>query len=286
MRMRARPFQFGVFCFVLLAMGGGSSAHAKVLRLGPKPPAEVKRVVTLAPSLTETVLALGAGEKLVGVSRFDEAPEVAKLPRVGGYNDPSLEAVLALSPQVVLAQMAPTNQAAVEKLAELGVSVIAFSLTSLSDAVEAIEVVGQALGKVKVAQALQKTIAETRAATQARAKARAHRPKVLFVVSFQPLIVAGPGSFIHELLEDVGAQNIAAKSVTPFPQFSLERVVKAQPEVIIDAAFSAEGREWVQRLPALKKARWVKMNSSELWHPGPALATGLLKLEAWVYPEK
>ncbi|MBX7116762.1 MAG: helical backbone metal receptor [Myxococcaceae bacterium] len=284
MGMRGRFSQWGVLCCLLVAFGAATSAQAHVLRLGPKPPVEVKRVVTLAPSLTETVLALGAGETLVGVSRFDEAPAVAKLPRVGGYNDPSLEAVLALSPQVVLAQMAPANQAAVEKLAELGISVIAFSLTSLADAVEAIEVVGHALGKVKAAQALNKAIADTRAATQARAKARAHRPTVLFVVSFQPLVVAGPGSFIDELLQDVGAQNIAAKSVTPFPQFSLERVVKAQPDVIIDAAFSAEGREWVQRLPALKKTRWVKMSSGELWHPGPALADGLLKLEAWVYP--
>lgn len=278
--MRARAFRFGLM--LLLASAG--AAHAKVLRLGPKPPADVKRVVTLAPSLTETVLALGAGEALVGVSRFDEAKEVAKLPRVGGYNDPSLEAVLALSPQLVLAQMAPGNQSSVEKLAELGIPVIALSLTSLADAVEAIEVIGEVLGRKDTAKALETTIHTARAEVKARAQKRKHHPKVLFVVSFSPLIVAGPGSFLHELLEDVGAENVAAKAMTPFPQFSLERVVKLQPELIIDAAFSGEGRELVQNLPSLKRARWVKMDSGELWHPGPALAEGLAKLEAWVYP--
>jgi|CXWL01.1.fsa_nt_gi iron complex transport system substrate-binding protein len=278
--MSARDFVLGL---VLLLVSEGA-AEAKVFRLGPTPPAEVKRVVTLAPSLTETVLALGAGDTLVGVSRFDEAKEVAKLPRVGGYNDPSLEAVLALSPQLVLAQMSPGNQSSVEQLAELGVPVIALSLTTLADAVEAIGVIGEVLGKKDAAKALETKIHSVRAETKARAQKRKHHPKVLFVVSFAPLVVAGPGSFIHELLEDVGAQNVAAKAVTPFPQFSLERAVKRQPELVIDAAFSGEGRELVQNLPSLKKARWVKMDSSELWHPGPALAEGLAKLEAWVYP--
>lgn len=270
--------------WLCLALFLSVEAQAKVLRLGPKPPAEVKRVVTVAPSLTETVLALGAGDTLVGVSRFDEAKEVAALPRVGGYNDPSLEAVLALKPQLVLAQMAPSNQTAVEKLAELGIPVIAMSLTTMADAVEAIVVVGEVLNRKEEAAKLEGSIRTAREEIRARAKKRTHHPKVLFVVSFSPLIVAGPGSFIHELLEDVGARNVAAKATTPFPQFSLERVVKLEPDLIIDAAFTDEGKQLVKDLPALKKARWVKMDSSELWHPGPSLAQGLAKLESWVYP--
>ena len=78
--------------------------------LGPASPARVLRVVTLAPSLTEAVLALGLQDRLIGVSRFDELPEVARLPRVGGFIDPSVEAVLALKPDLVLVQPAPGNQ--------------------------------------------------------------------------------------------------------------------------------------------------------------------------------
>src|SRR4051812_17674805 len=89
-------------------------------RLGPRPPAKIDRIVTLAPSLTATVLALGGGDKLVGVSRFDEAPEVAKIQRVGGFIDPSVETVVALKPSLLIVQKAPGNRDAVEKIAELG----------------------------------------------------------------------------------------------------------------------------------------------------------------------
>ena len=96
--------------------------------LGHKPQGPVRRVVTLAPSLTETVLMLGAGERLVGVSRFDELPEVKALPRVGGFVDPSVEAVLGLRPDLVLVQPSPGAQQAVEKMAELGTPVLLLPL--------------------------------------------------------------------------------------------------------------------------------------------------------------
>src|SRR5713226_7862476 len=85
--------------------------------LGPPVPAEVRRVVTLAPSLSEIVLALGAGDRLVGVTRFDDDPRLSTLPRVGGYNDPEPETVLGLHPDLVLAQPAPENRGPVETLA-------------------------------------------------------------------------------------------------------------------------------------------------------------------------
>ena len=98
---------------LLLLLGAAPDAGSSAQWLGPKPSKLPTRVVTLAPSLTETVLSLGKGALLVGVSRFDEAPQVAKLKRVGGFNDPSIEAVVALKAELVLAQKAPANQKAV-----------------------------------------------------------------------------------------------------------------------------------------------------------------------------
>ena len=100
--------------FALLLAAGVTRQH-----LGPPVPAQVRRVVTLAPSLSEIVLALGAGDRLVGVTRFDDDPRAAKLPRVGGYNDPEPETVLGLHPDLVLAQPAPENRGPVETLARL-----------------------------------------------------------------------------------------------------------------------------------------------------------------------
>ena len=111
------PVIAALLCAAVL---GAGSDPGPLRMLGPAPHGEVRRVVTLAPSLTDVVLALGAGERLVGVSRFDERPEVSRLPRVGGFVDPSVEAVLALHPDLVLAQPGPGNRRAVETMAGLG----------------------------------------------------------------------------------------------------------------------------------------------------------------------
>jgi len=238
----------------------------------------VTRVVTLAPSLTETVLELGAGDRLVGVSRFDEFPAVATLPRVGGFNDVSVEAVVALKPDLVVAQMAPGNRRPIEALARLGVPILAVPLTTVADVARAITELGQALGRQARAQALVDALEATRAQMRAQAKTRATSPRVLFAYGFSPLIVAGPGSFADELLTDCGGTNVAEKSSTGYPSYSLERAVALAPDVIIDAADTATGREALRGLVPLSRVRWVTLPSRDLLHPGPSLTYGLKEL--------
>jgi iron complex transport system substrate-binding protein len=251
--------------------------------VGRKPVKAPSRVVTIAPSLTQTVLALGKGDLLVGVSRFDEAAAVAKLKRVGGFNDPSIEAVVALKADLVLVQMAPANQKPVEKMAELGIAVLALPLTTIADTLEATVQIGDVLGAAEKARALVAKVNQTRAEVRARGKNR--KPvRVLIVYGFQPLVVAGPGSFVHELLTDTGAINVAQASPSAYPVFSAEAALALKPDVVVDAADVDTGREALQSLPGLKQARWVKPLSKDLLQPGPSLAHGLLELEALLYP--
>jgi iron complex transport system substrate-binding protein len=260
----------------LCAAADGSGA----LRLGPKVPAKVERVVTLAPSLTDTVLRLGAGARLVGVSRFDEAPEVAKLPRVGGFIDPSVESVVALKPQLLVVQKAPGNRQAVEKIAELGVPVLALPLTKVEDVLDAITQIAAALGVD--GHALTGHIEEARARVREAGKSRKARAKVLLVYGFKPLVVAGPDSFAGQLLDDIGAVNIAEKAPSAYPVFSAERAVALQPDVVIDCSDVADGRADLKTL--MTKSRWVELKSRALLQPGPSLAEGLQELERAVYP--
>ena len=265
-------------CLLGAAPDGGGAQW-----LGPRPAKIPTRVVTLAPSLTETVLGLGKGALLVGVSRFDEAPEVSKLKRVGGFNDPSIEAVVALKAELVLAQKAPANQKAVEKMAELGVPVLALPLTTVEDALEATLKIGEALGAQDKAKALVADVRRTREEVRARAKAR--KPlRVLFVYGWQPLVVAGPGSFAHELLADTGAINVAQAAPTAYPLFSAESAVALHPDVVLDAADVSDGKAGFQSLTGLKEARWLTLPSKDLLHPGPSLQKGLLELEKLLYP--
>ncbi|MGV3624809.1 MAG: ABC transporter substrate-binding protein [Archangium sp.] len=259
-----------MFSLVLLSTLAASSPAQW---LGPPVQQPATRVVTLAPSLTETVIALDATGSLVGVSRFCEFEEVKALPKLGGFNDISVETVVALKPGLVVVQKAPANQKAVETLARLGIPVLALTLTTVDDVAVAMKALGRALGREAAADQLVKSLAEARAA--ARAQQPAKKKRVLFVYGFSPLVVAGPGSFAHELLEDCGAENAAKKAPTPYPTYSMEKVVTLVPDVIVDAADVREGREALEKLAPLKKAKWVDLPTKDLLHPGPALAKAL-----------
>lgn len=268
-----------LLALVLLADGGSGG----VRWLGPKLTKTPSRVVTLAPSLTQTVIALGKADALVGVSRFDEAPEVAQLKRVGGFNDPSIEAVVALKADLVLVQMAPANQKPVEKMAELGIPVLALPLTTIDDVLDATLRIGDALGAAGKAAELVAKVNQTRAEVRARGEKRTP-VRVLIVYGFQPLVVAGPGSFADELISDTGAVNIARASPSAYPVFSAESAVALRPDVVVDAADVDVGKAALRSLPGLKQARWVKPVRKDLLQPGPGLGRGLLEIEALVYP--
>jgi len=266
-----------------LAVLGAGADPGPLRVLGPAPRGEVRRVVTLAPSLTDLVLALGAGERLVGVSRFDERPEVGRLPRVGGFVDPSVEAVLALHPDLVLAQPGPGNRRAVETLAELGAPVLLLPLGTVADVLAAERATGKALGLPGQGEALARALEATRERVRGRARAE-RRVRVLLVYGFEPLVVAGPGGFADELLADAGAVNVAADAASPYPVYSVERAIQARPELILDASDTEAGKERVRALPGLREARWADVEGQALLHPGPALGKGLEQLFRLVHP--
>jgi iron complex transport system substrate-binding protein len=282
MKTRLMPFVLLItLCLAPLARAEPPKGGARLL--GPKPPEKVKRVVTIAPSLTETVLALGAGSTLVGVSRFDEAKEVAHLPRVGGFVNPSIEAVVTLKPELVLVQPNLGNQRAVETMAELGVPVLLLPLNTVADTLEALRVVGKTVGKEKEAEALVQRIESSRARIREAAKGR-KAPRVLFVYGFEPLVVAGSGSFADELLRDAGAINVAADAGSAYAVISLERALRARPDVVVDASDVDVGKDKVAALPVLSQARWVEVPSMALLQPGPSLGRGLEELFGLLHP--
>jgi iron complex transport system substrate-binding protein len=245
--------------------------------LGPKVPAQVQRVVTLAPSLSEMVLALGAQDRLVGVTRFDDDPRTEKVARVGGYNDPQPEAVLALHPDLLLAEPAPANRGPVETVARLGVPVEAFPLSSVADIEDAITGIAQLLGTPARGKALRDRI------EQARRNARGStvtkpRTRALLVFGLDPLVVAGPRGFAGELLEDAGGENAAGPNNLPFFRLSVEAAVRAGPEVIVLCGIeSPPGRA---PIAGLEKVRVASLRSTALLHPGPRIPEALADIAA------
>ena len=250
---------------------------------GPPVPPQVQRVVTLAPSLSEMVLALGAGDRLVGVTRFDDDPRVARLPRVGGYNDPEPETVLGLHPDLILAQTAPENRGPVETLARLGISVEAFALEDLQQIEDAMEQIGVLLGLAGRGHALRVDLERHRAQIREQA-ARGLHPRALLVFGLDPLVVAGPASFAGELLRDVGAVNAAGDAERPFPRMSVEAAVRARPDVIVVCGCGTPSGRPV--IPGLPRVRVETLRSTALLHPGPRLVEGLDDLFAAVHGKR
>jgi iron complex transport system substrate-binding protein len=253
--------------------------------LGPRPPASPRRVVTLAPSLTDTVVALGLADRVVGVTRYDDAPEVADRPRVGGFLDPSPEAVLALRPDLVLWMTDGGALAAVERIAALGVPVLALPIVTVKDLYAAVRLVGTALGDAAAGERLARRIEADVERVRARA-ARARPVRALFVVGRDPLVVAGPGSYPDEVLRLAGAVNVA-RGARPWPVYPLERAVADDPEVVVDGAVlePAEGIRRLAAVPAVRAGRVVRLADDGALRPGPRLPGALEQLFSALHPE-
>ena len=254
--------------------------------LGPPPPARPRRIVSLAPSLTDVVVALGQARRLVGVTRFDTAPEVASLPRVGGFVDPSVEAVVGLRPDLVLWLTDGSALAPVKRIAALGVPVLALPIVDVADVIATARAVAKAVGDPAAGDRL---VAQLEGAI-ARARARAAslpRKRVLLVVGREPLVVAGPGSYPHELLDIVGATNVVGGAVA-WPVFPVERAAALDPDVVVDAAVREHGSgqgAGLDAIPAVRRGALRRLRTDDALRPGPALVRALDALHEAVHPE-
>lgn len=264
-----------------LFTGAPASALAEApYRLGKEGSETPRRVITLAPSITEIVLDLGMGDRLVGVSRYDDADEVKSLARVGGFLDPSPEAILRLEPDLLLVQPSPGNRATVMRLASLGVPILVLPLQSIQEVHDSVVAVGEALGSTAEGKAL---AAKIRQGLEEVRRAAANRPptSVLIVYTWSPLVVAGPGSFADELLGIVGARNVAGGLASPYPTLPGETALAYDPAVVVDASGGHGGSgasftDW--------EGRVRKPASNALFRPGPRVVQGARDLSALLAP--
>ena len=239
----------------------------------PRPP---QRIVSLLPSLTETVCALEQCQRLAGVDRYSNWPaSVEKLPKVGGGLDPNIEAIVALRPDVVL--MATSSRGAA-RLESLGVPVVALEPKSHADVQRVLDKIGQVLA-VPDAQRVWRTIdAAVQAAAQS-VPASARNARVYFEVNRGPY-GAGSASFIGETLTRLGARNILPAALGPFPKLNPEFVVRANPDLIMVGARSVEGlneRPGWQSMQAMRRHSicvFTPIEFDMLIRPGPRMAEG------------
>lgn len=258
----------------------------------PKPPAKsgAARIVSLSPSTTEAVFAVGAGGRLVGRSRYcDWPPEVAKLPQVGGYVDPSFEAILALRPELVVGARGPAGTAITDKLDARGIAWYFPPTESFAEIDAMILGIGERTERADAARAfVEKMHAEIEEVS--RSAASLPRVRVLLVFGLEPISVAGPSSFPDEMLAKVGAENVVAEGPA-YPTIGVERVLVLDPDVIIDAAMGEKNTAermgknapgW-GRVRAVREGRLVSLPDESVLRPGPRIAEGLRALAKAVH---
>ena len=258
--------------------------------------AEVQRIVSLAPSVTETIFALGLGNKLVGVSVYcDYPPEVAKIDRVGTFLTPNIEKIVAKRPDLIIAVPSPGNQNPVEVLQRLGLKVLVVDPNTVAEIETSLVTIGRALGHEAEGQALVARIEARVSAARARV-ATAPERKVLMVVGQTPLIGVGAGTFQDELIRMAHGVNLVAQAGGAWPHLSIEFALAAAPEVIIDTTMGNEERPgaaaalafWsaFPTLPAVRDRRVYGFKEYQLLRPGPRIPEAFESIARFIQPER
>jgi iron complex transport system substrate-binding protein len=253
------------------------------------PPA---RIVSLVPSVTEIVYALNAEGALVGVTDFcDFPPQARRKPRVGGMVAPSLEAVVALRPDLVIATTAGTREDTFTQLTRLAVPVYLVGVHRVADVAALIERIGGLTGRPAAAESLVARL-EQRIDSVKRTVRTLERPRVLYVLWPEPLIVPGRDTIVTELIQLAGGQSLTAGEADAWPRYSLEAAVAKRPEVILLAnhgagtgAIAADTWRRLTDLPAVKAGRLRAVNGDLLHRYGPRVVDGLEQLARAIHPE-
>lgn len=192
-----------------------------------------KRIVSLAPNLTETLYGLEAQDLLVGrTARCNRPPDAARIAQVGAYLNPDLERIIALKPDLVLATRPGLREEIVNRLSGVGIPVFVEDCKSLDDVCSLIQRLGTLLRRTDRAQNLIHDIQERRTALHGRLET-GRKPSALFAVGVKPLVVAGGSSFLGSLLREAGGLNIAEDTQIPYGRFSFEEVIRRDPEYIL-----------------------------------------------------
>lgn len=252
------------------------------------------RLVSLAPSNTELLFALGVGSRVVGVTEYCDFPvEARAISRVASYSDMSLERIMATKPDLVLAARG-NDLESLKSLKELGIPAFALDIQTIPDLLDAVVEVGRLLGATAVADSLARELSRRRAAVNASVRETpvVHRPRVMWGYWGDPIITAGPGSLIDHLIREAGGNNVADQAPVRWPQVSLESVVDWAPQVLVTTHLSSDysgmsseieklrTMDGWQSIPAVQEGHVYHIEANIFTRSGPRMVDGLERLAA------
>lgn len=260
-----------------------------------------QRIISLSPSVTEILFAIGAGEHVVADTTYcDYPPAAKKLPKIGGYLDPNIEKITSLNPDLIIGQRG-NRRDILDRLYALGLPIIAVDPTTIDQVSSAIQLVGDVTGYSTRAKSFNEQFSARKKAVVSRLSRISpnDRPKVLFLFSIDDgIFTVGPGSHIDELIRLAGGRNIAESTGKPWPQLSMEAVVKADPDAILlidehgggspltqsTALVQLRANSHWQMVSAVKRGRVSVLDDDLITIPGPRLIDGLEQMAHALHP--
>lgn len=251
-----------------------------------------KRIIALAPHITEILFALGLEENIVGVTQYSNYPEAAKeKERIGSYVRLNIEKIISLEPDLVISTAGGNPREVIDRLAALGVKVFVIHPKRIEDIYTNMRSIGAITGRKKegntLAAQLEKRIEDIVSRVEGLS-----RPKVFFQLGASPLYTTGSNTFVDDLLRKAGGKNIAGGGDIRYPVYSMEEVIRQQPEVIFamphgserDVDANAYWKKW-SIIPAVKNGRVFQIDPSIVNRPSPRIAEGLEIVTRKLHPE-
>jgi iron complex transport system substrate-binding protein len=221
-------------------------------------PSTPQRVVALAPSITETIYSIGAGDAVVGVTDFTDWPAEAKQrPSVGGIVNPSIEKLVSLRPDVVIATREVNHKDTIDELDRLSIAVFVVDPQGLDGVLESVRQVGRALNRSREADRLVDRLRARRDAVITRVRGLV-RPRVLLVIWPDPVITVGRQAFITDVINAAGGQSVTEDLARRYPQISLEEVLRRSPEWLL---LPANGHQPISLADLERRPGWDRVEA-------------------------
>jgi iron complex transport system substrate-binding protein len=256
-------------------------------------PDSPKRIVSLAPNVTEIIFALKKDDILAGVTLFSDYPEKAKtLPKVGSYVRLNIEKIISLKPDLCIAIKDGNPKYVIDKLEMLNIPVYAVDPRDLNSVIETIIEIGELLNASKNAEKLAYDMRKRIKKIKKLAAKAKTKPKVFFQIDTENIISVGTNTFLHQLIVLSGGKNLA-EGKTAYPRFNIEKVIMMAPDIIIitsmkeAGAFEKAKRDWqrFKSIPAVKNEKILLADADILNRPSPSLVDGLEWLFSVLHPE-
>jgi iron complex transport system substrate-binding protein len=255
----------------------------------PRPPT---RIISLVPSVTEILFTIGAQHRLVGRTDFCDYPaEARQKPSVGGMLAPSLEGIVSLKPDLVVATPAGNRHETFDQIKRLNIPIYLVNPMTVSDVLEVMARLGRLTERSEVADREVAMMRDRIEAVSTRVRGRP-RPRVLYVLWPDPLIVPGRGALVSELITLAGGDSVTADGGQGYPRYSMESALARNPEVIVLASHGSERSPLVRakwerfgQVPAIAAGRLYTMDGNLMHRYGPRMVDGLERLARLIHPE-